>query len=107
MFFRASKQAVELDEQGLQVDRCREHRLGAWGELKLAYLQQEKLVTSLSCLAGLFHKQSRGAWGRPLVGEAVLTAVHGSWLLRHTVPLPLSRTSWDPVSFLLTPSGFS
>lgn len=43
--------------------------------LKLAYLKQEKLVTSLSCL---FHKESRNELvGHALVGEAVLTVSNG------------------------------
>lgn len=39
---------------------------GAWGQLKLADLQQEKLVTHLSCPARLFHKQSRKEFGATL-----------------------------------------
>lgn len=60
--------------------------------MKLVYLQQEKLVTHLSCLACLFHKQSRKELGPPPVGEGVLTAANGS------CPLLLSLTSRHPVS---------
>lgn len=60
---------MRLDERG-PAGRCTEYRWGGGGGLKLAYLQQEKLVTSLSCLARLFYKQSRKEraattlWGR-------------------------------------------
>lgn len=55
--------------EGLRVDARSIDGVVVVG-LKLAYLQQEKLVTSLSCLARLFHKQSRKEraattlWGR-------------------------------------------
>lgn len=69
--------------------------------LKLAYLKQEKLVTSLS---RLFHKKSRNELaGHAPVGEAALTAPDGIRLLRTAIPLMLSLTSRGPVSLLGTP----
>lgn len=45
---------------------------GGTGELKLAYLQQEKLVTRLGCLA-CFISKAEGSLGHPPVEEAALT----------------------------------